>query len=56
MRQHRARKARHACRVSLDVERQWIEALELNGYLEGGRDHQAIADALRLFMFDHMPQ
>ena len=56
MRQHRARKARDACRVSLDVEQQWIESLEANGYLEGGRDHDAIADAVRLFMFDHMPQ
>jgi hypothetical protein len=33
-----------------------IQTLEENGYLEGGRDGRKLADAVELFISDHMPK
>ena len=56
VRRYRARKAAGDYRVTITVKGAQVAWFEANGYLEGGRDRQAIADAVRLFIFDHMPQ
>lgn len=53
---YRVRKRRGLRCVTIRLAQAEIQALEDNGYLEGGRTGSALADAVELFLSDHMPQ
>jgi hypothetical protein len=53
---YRARRREGLRCVLIRVKPETVETLEENGYLEGGRDRQKVADAVELFISDHMPR
>ena len=41
--------------MTIEIDRFTIGKLERNGYLEDGRDSAKLANAVELFISDHMP-
>ena len=56
VREHRRRRREDLVQVTIEIDRFVIGQLEANGYLEDARDGSKLADAVELFISDHMPQ
>lgn len=54
-REHRRRRRQGLRQVTIEIDRFTIGKLERNGYLEDGRDSAKLANAVELFISDHMP-
>ena len=50
------RDLRAGTKLTIEIDRFVIGQLEANGYLEDARDGSKLADAVELFISDHMPQ
>ncbi len=55
VREHRRRRREGLRQVTIEIDRFTIGKLERNGYLEDGRDSSKLAEAVELFISDHMP-
>ena len=55
-RDYRARQKRGQRCVTIRLTDEQVARLEVNGYLEGGRQGRAIAAAVELFIHDHLSQ
>ena len=53
--EYRRRRRKGLRQVTIEIDRFVIGKLERNGYLEDGRDSSKLADAVELFISDHMP-
>ena len=56
VREHRRRRREGRRQVTIEIDRFVIAKLERNGYLEDARDSAKLADAVELFISDHMEQ
>jgi hypothetical protein len=54
-REHRRRRLQGLRQVTIELSRDVIGMLERNGYLEDARDGSQLAEAVKLFITDHMP-
>ena len=56
VREHRRRRRQGLRQVTVELSSDVIGHLEANGYLEDARDGSKLADAVELFVSDHLPQ
>ena len=54
--EYRRRRRQRLRQVTIELSSDVIGHLEANGYLEDARDGSKLADAVELFISDHMPQ
>ncbi|MGC2786556.1 MAG: hypothetical protein WA397_22525 [Roseiarcus sp.] len=54
--EYRRRRREGLRQVTIEIDRFTIGKLERNGYLEDGRDSSKLAEAVELFISDHMPK